>query len=603
MSNGKNTGRIELTPGQMKKIARYELTFQEVIGEPCTEDIDVVCPHVYTYTLDDLTEAVKNLKKKNPTVKDFGEFWFYPINRLEEAFDLDRARGDLEGEDDTPEELKDYDGLPVSDSTWFNDIWYELENAWSDFRDETHITEALDLDAILADLERYAANKGRPITEWVFTSQEKEYYVESFESDDRVKKASDRELVLARKMTDELCEEGNETALHLKGYACYGGNRLYECDWPASRDCILRLFEMTDDPQYANTLGYIFYYGRCTGGLPEYEKALHYFSIAAANGLYEGAYKLADLYAHGYGCKKSEKTALALYNMVYADSIRHFLQGDDANFADAALRMGNVCAQGIGEEADPEAAYAYYKEAEYAAGIRASHSDFFGNTTVVINIQKALEETKEKLPDDYFRDYLEYSFPVLLTDLAEDRYRCLLTRKLNDDGSWTLQGSRLSTRACRTPEFILIALPQIGICERTIKASVTAFGSVSIWFRDDAEAVRYDCVERNGVEDRYDFYYDDELTAWIRCESFRICGRAKQEPSGPEYRLVSVRFSESGRTYDYICGFEDVHVGDVVIVNGYNGETAVTVTDVRIKKESELGLPADRYKKILRKES
>jgi hypothetical protein len=44
-------------------------------------------------------------------------------------------------------------------------------------------------------------------------------------------------------------------------------------------------------------------------------------------------------------------------------------------------------------------------------------------------------------------------------------------------------------------------------------------------------------------------------------------------------------------------------VGDVVIVNGYNGETAVTVTDVRVKKESELGLPAERYKKILRKES
>ena len=135
MSNGKNTGRIELTPGQMKKIARYELTFQEVIGEPGTEDIDVVCPHVYTYTLDDLTEAVRNLKKKDPTVKDFGEFWFYPINRLEESFDLDRARGVLEDKDDTPEELKDYDGLPVSDSTWFYDIWCQsphpfLLNGW-----------------------------------------------------------------------------------------------------------------------------------------------------------------------------------------------------------------------------------------------------------------------------------------------------------------------------------------------------------------------------------------------------------------------------------------------------------------------------------------
>ncbi|MGX8688481.1 MAG: hypothetical protein ACSW8K_11860, partial [bacterium] len=64
-----------------------------------------------------------------------------------------------------------------------------------------------------------------------------------------------------------------------------------------------------------------------------------------------------------------------------------------------------------------------------------------------------------------------------------------------------------------------------------------------------------------------------------------------------------VRFHESGRSYDYICDFEDVNVGDVVIVDGYSGETAVEVTEVRIKKESELGLPLERYKKIVRKES
>lgn len=603
MSSNKKDGQIVLTLPQMKQLARCELTFKDLIEKADFEEIDVVCPDVYSYTLDDLTEAVRNLQKKDPTIKDFGKFWFYPISRLEQAFDLDRARGDLEDVDETPEELKGYRDLLLSDSAWFDNIWADLDCAWSDSDDDIHISEAMDLDALLADLERYAANKGRPITEWVFDSQEKEYYIESFESDDRVKKASEKELVLARKMTDELCTEGSETALHLKGYACYGGNRLYECDWPASRDCMLRLFEKTDDPQYANTLGYIFYYGRCTGGVPEYEKALHYFSIAAANGLYEGAYKLADLYRHGWGCRKSEKTALALYKMVYADSYKYFLQGQDANFADAALRLGNVYAQGIGVEADPEKAYEYYTEAEYAAKIRAGHSDFFGNTTVVTGIQKALEETREKLPEDYFCAYLDFDSPSLLTDLAQDRFRCQLARRQNEDGSWTLQAARLSTRACKNPDHILITLPQIGICERTLKASMTACGSSSIWFKDDAETVRYDFVEHNPVDDRYDFYYDDELTAWIRCESFRVYGRVKEEPSGPEYRLVSVRFGESGRTYDYICDFDDVNVGDIVIVDGYRGETAVQVTDVRIKKESELGLPPERYKKIVRKDS
>lgn len=62
-----------------------------------------------------------------------------------------------------------------------------------------------------------------------------------------------------------------------------------------------------------------------------------------------------------------------------------------------------------------------------------------------------------------------------------------------------------------------------------------------------------------------------------------------------------MKFEASGRTYDYICELGDVQPGDSVVVNGYNGETEVTVTKIVTRRESELGLPAVRYKKILRK--
>ena len=216
-----------------------------------------------------------------------------------------------------------------------------------------------------------------------------------------MKTATEPQLALARVFIDELCEKDSGLALYTKGYACYGGNRLYPCDWRASRDCITRLFEKKDDPQYANTLGYIYYYGRCNGGVPEYDKAFHYFGIAAANGLYEGVYKLADMFCHGYGCRESRRTARSLYGMVYDDSIKHFLKGEHANFADAALRMGNVYAKGIGEEINAVYAYHYYLQADYAARLRAKDSDFFGNTTVAINVRKALEETEALIKNTY----------------------------------------------------------------------------------------------------------------------------------------------------------------------------------------------------------
>ena len=75
----------------------------------------------------------------------------------------------------------------------------------------------------------------------------------------------------------------------------------------------------------------------------------------------------------------------------------------------------------------------------------------------------------------------------------------------------------------------------------------------------------------------------------------------KKELSGDVYHFVSVLFEESGRCYDYLCDDKSVKVGDKVIVKGYDGETIVEVVDVSDKYESQLGLPIERFKKIIRK--
>ena len=593
--------KITLKTAQMQQIARYEITFREIIADAPFNEGDITYQEVYSFTLEDLYYAVKALKVSDPTVKDFGEHWFYPITQLSDGFDLDRACGDLEDFDDVPESMKGYPGLKVSDSRYFSDLWWELENAWEDYEDETHLSEILDFDEIIADLDRYFSNKGKGLEDWIFSDEEMKDYIRFFEDDDYVKKAEEKELALARRFIDDLCRKDSGLALHIKGYACYGGNRLYPCDWEASRDCMIRLFEKKDNPQYANTLGYIYYYGRCTGGVPEYDKAFHYFGIAAANGLYEGMYKLADMYSHGYGCKESRRTARSLYGMVYDDSIKNFLKGKHANFADAALRMGNIYAKGIGEEVNPVYAYHYYLQADYAARLRAKEDDFFGNTTVVINVRKALEETEALLSEDYFRECVEYNFPGLFVELTSENNRCVLSKGEDSGHGIKLTAERIATRSVPVPEEILVTIPQLKYCERMNKVSYVLNDAAKLWFKDDASQVRYDFCTWNDVDNRVEFYYDDVLVAWVRSRKYRIFVKPEEEATGPEYRIVSVRFGASGRTYDYICELEDVKPGDVLIVEGYNGETEVTVIEIATRRESELGLPADRYKKILRK--
>ena len=587
--------KITLGIALMQQIDRYEKTFKDIIGDAPFDEQDITCEDIYSYTLEDLYCALKTLKTSDTTVKDCRDYWFYPIKWLSGGFDLERACGDLDEYDDTPEELKDYPELHVSDSRYFSDLWWELDDV-CDYGDEKHLSELLDFDAIIADLDKYFVNKGKAVEDWIFSDAEMEDYIGLFEEDDFIKEADEKKLALARKFIEVLCEKDSVLALRVKGYACYGGNRLYACDWAVSCDCMTRLFEKTDDPQYANTLGYIYYYGRCNGGVPEYDKAFHYFGIAAANGLYEGMYKLADMFHHGYGCRASQRTARSLYGMVYDDSMKNFLKGEHANFADAALRMGNVYAKGIDVRANPGAAYFYYLQADYAARLRARENDFFGNTTVAINARNALEETEACMPEGYFVEVLEHSFPALFGDLVKGNHKCMLTRGEANE----LAAERISTWADPNPEAILVTIPQLKYCERTHKAAYKVDDTAEIWFKGDGAEIRYDYCRWNGRDDRVEFYYDEEIVAWVRSEKFCIA-RPAEKVTGPEYLIASVKFEASGRTYDYICELGDVQPGDVVIVEGYDGETEVTVTRVVTKRESELGLPVDRYKKIIRK--
>ena len=73
-------------------------------------------------------------------------------------------------------------------------------------------------------------------------------------------------------------------------------------DWKKSYDALKELCEL--DPKesiYPNTLGYLCYYGRHTGGERKYAEARAWFE--QGNKLYniESAYKLADMLTDGLG--------------------------------------------------------------------------------------------------------------------------------------------------------------------------------------------------------------------------------------------------------------------------------------------------------------
>ena len=443
-------------------------------------------------------------------------------------------------------------------------------------------------------LSRGLRNRGKAVEDMEFTDDEKEQYIGRFDRENIRQKASERALKLCVQYIEELCGKKNPKALERKAYSAYEGDELYPQDWFVARDCLEELLTLTGDPNPANSLGYIYYYGRCNNGVPEYEKAFENFSLAAACGLYQGMYKLGDLYLHGNGCRKSEQAAYNLYRMVYEDCISMTGFDERGQFADAALRLGNCCLDGRYMSKNPASAYYYFLQAKYAIDRRLRFEEY-GDKSVLMNICDGLKKAKEQLPPYYFRNYLDYADDYLFK-LFTGAGPGVLHMEKKDDEMLELTLSREGKDA----KPLFLTFPQLDLCGMKSKLKFTA-GNVAGYEMKEGDTV-FDKTEYEKEGNAVIFSYRGEEVGWIRCEAYRLQGTGASADMGERYLMVSVMFEGSMKLYDYVCNIEDIKEGDRAVVYSGGKRSIVTVKRVYTAAKSELPLPFHLYKVISERE-
>ncbi len=419
--------------------------------------------------------------------------------------------------------------------------------------------------------------------------------------DDSIDNESRATQKLFKQCLDAMCEKKEPKAIQRRGYCYYCGTKIYPNDWIKARDAFIEYYQLTGDASAANTLGYIFYYGRCNNGIPEYEEAFKYFSIGHAYTYFESTYKLADMFAHGYGVVKDGETANHLYWSVYKQTFKRFIKEDyESKFADAALRMGNCFRYGYGAEVDPETAYFYYLQADLAIRKRTEVADHYGDSVVFNGVQRALEEVRKEYTDKGRKTY--FRNPGWLNWTLIKHRRCRIKIRELKNGALQLTASPIKRRDEKKAPLMLVTIPRSDYCELRDRISIKTAANSTYSIPGGGNEIIFDSYEYNW-NGTTKFYYGDELAGEIFTERYTFTAPSKKEiiPEGEKYHFVRVVFEGSGRCYDYLCDDTSVKEGDQVIINGYDGETAVNVVSVFDKYENQLGLPLDRYKKVVRK--
>jgi TPR repeat protein len=223
---------------------------------------------------------------------------------------------------------------------------------------------------------------------WVALQYGSEYYREGFEYADN----ADREKRIDCFKAAEIfylhsMQLGNIQALVNLGY-------LYEYDRCENQYWGYLLADMNDDcsEECYETIKE----ENCVYVFPREQRAFEYFERAYQAGNSEAAFKLGDSYAKGIGCEQDAARAFALYKEAY-DSGRH----EDASvWGSAAYRIARCYEAAKGCELDFEKALEFYKVAEVGLdeAIRNGNHYYSKNLS---DTRKAIKRIKQELHGAY----------------------------------------------------------------------------------------------------------------------------------------------------------------------------------------------------------
>ena len=434
---------------ELKKFLRGEKFYSEY-EKKVFPPFNIKTSAKYALTAMDIRQALININRSDDCLEIFKQWFWVIINIFYEDLDIESRRKEdfMTDVPETDDEIfavaygmteRLYWGLEERFSSREEEekyiVSFDDPTDWDkDLSDKSAVERSAYravCDDVISRVESYMHNYGLPKDQWVYSSSQKKHIISAYENDESLEGASDEAIELYRRFVMDLEKEGDVQALRALAWGYYEGNEAFMQNFFLSESYLLKLFLKTGDPFAANSLGYIYYYGRTNHGIPDYKKAFQYFSFGALAGIDESIYKTADMLIYGNGIPRNIDMGLNMIIDGYKDAMIRFCDGEyDCKFADYALRMGNVCRDRLVYNMSLRDAYKFYLEAEFAIAKRREVVNYIGDGTVELRIKNELRRIRQALELEPERKELKADFPVYINQLYEDRFPVRVTLKV-----------------------------------------------------------------------------------------------------------------------------------------------------------------------------
>ena len=523
---------IKISDYSLEAFAVYNNDFYDVTLLPlaATKDVVIESRRERKFTLDDLAQVLEKVITKNTDAAVFYFTWFEPmILHFYDILQLDRLYGS------GPASIETYrlTMMPVTDDdllAWMLSYILSLYREMSIVQVHVPASEYIGAENLLHMIDLQEDENVLPVEERNYIWQIKDDFIRELDNDLILKDVDRYTKKLFTKYVNELCEEKNFNALRIKGFASLGGNSVFKCDYQEAAGCMEILWKEGGFGYAANTLGFIFYEGRLTDGVPDYDQAFRYFSIGHAFGISESTYKLAEMFMEGICVSKNPEMAASLLEKLYIDARYRFEQEDfEGSFAEAAMHMGQLQLKIFNENPAGfrfmhDQALDFFLQARYALTKRAQ----FGISLSDRKLSEIIEERIAELTAGvrYYKTSYSTPYPGPVRDFLTYRpsgtYSLELKPLKNEKLKITIR--RLSGRNETLSPLTLLTYRDLLCCDLT--DSVTITGNDAFILSGDRESeIIFDDASIESAPDgetMIRFFHGNRETAAIKAAGFTV---------------------------------------------------------------------------------
>ena len=524
---------------ELKEIGRAEKTYRDY-ALSVFPIFNIRAEKNYRLRPADIAAAIKNINNGDDPLNGFKE-WFWLIQNV--------FYEDLEIKDRYNEEL--FSDSPLTEDELFSTVFSLTENLYwkleerfvsredserfvirfedsQPWNDEYLFGRDLEFTAykavcedIISRVRIFEYNRFLPREKWEYSPSQKRHIINSYETDEELKNADPKAKAQYRKFVLDLCGQDDVQAMKILAWGYYNGDSIYRQSFLQARKYLNMLYLKSGDPFAANALGYIYYYGSASKGVPDYEKAFHYFSYGALAGIDESIYKCGDMLIEGLGTVRNIDMGMNLIVDGYKDTMFRFSDGEyDNRFAEYAFRMGNICRKNLIFGMNVRDAYKFYLEAEFAVLKRSEKGEMPRDTLLLNKIRDAKKELFKEYHPDPDRNQIKADFPIYISHIFEDRFPIKITIG-RSKGKYYLKMGRFRLIPGDEPK-ILVTFPELSYVDLVSELKFGLEDVGVIKYPENRESFLADGFTRNEHTNALEFYFGGECIAAVEAKWFVI---------------------------------------------------------------------------------